>query len=76
MISDISDQTLNGRNAIRSYNRKPTYSFDTLLNLYCPARPYVVAKITGEWPTKPYAGLCVLIGSNLNVHTEPEKLRS
>jgi len=53
MISDISDQTLNGRKAIRSYNHKPTYSFDTLLNLYCPARPHTVSKITGEWPSKP-----------------------
>jgi hypothetical protein len=59
MITDISDQTFNGRKAIRSYNHKSTYSFDTLLNLYCSARPHAVSKITGEWPSKPYVGLCM-----------------
>jgi len=34
-------------------------------------------KCTGGWPTMLYAGLCVcLLGSNLNVHAKPEKLRS
>jgi hypothetical protein len=59
MISDISDQTLNGRKAIISYNHKSTYSFDTLLNVYCPARPYAASKITVKWPSKPYASLCM-----------------
>ena len=58
VISDTSDQTLNGRRAIRSYNHKHTHSFDTLLNLHCPARPYAVSKITGEWPSNLYSSLC------------------